>query len=296
MARSIYAEIGGKSPLLDRTNRQASALEQKLRSKDHDVRVFVCMRYWHPMSAEVAASVAEYSPDDVVLLPLYPQFSTTTTASSFKDWRRAAEKANIVATERAICCYPVNAGFIAAQTELIQEALAIAGKQGRPRVLFSAHGLPERIVARGDPYPWQVEQTTAAVVDALGIDDLDHVVCYQSRVGPLKWIGPDTEAELERAGRDGVPVVLAPISFVSEHSETLVELDITYRDLAARHGVNTYVRVPAVGTTEAFIEGLADLVNTSLNRQPSPKAIARPQDSNRFCPVMASGCPCPSSS
>lgn len=297
VARAIYRELGGGSPLLERTRQQAAALERRLgeRRPGSAVRVFVCMRYWHPMSAEAAADVAAFAPDDIVLLPLYPQFSTTTTASSVADWRRAARQAGVTAPSRAICCYPANPGFIAAQATLVRESYDAAAKEGRPRVLFSAHGLPERVVARGDPYVWQVEQTTAAVVEALAIADFDHVICYQSRVGPLKWIGPETERELERAGRDGVPVVLVPISFVSEHSETLVELDITYRDHALKHGVPLYVRVPAVGTAGAFIDGLADLVSEALDGGGSAEsgtALIRPPGGRRLCPAEMSGCAC----
>jgi ferrochelatase len=129
-------------------------------------------------------------------------------------------------------------------------------------VLFSAHGLPERVIKAGDPYQSQVEQTAKAIVDVIG--GLDWTVCYQSRVGPLKWIGPSTDAEIARAGADKVSVVLYPLSFVSEHSETLVELDIEYRHLAEKAGVSTYVRVPTVGTHPLFIAGLARLVRNAL--------------------------------
>ena len=152
-------------------------------------------------------------------------------------------------------------GFIAASAALVKDGLAKAG-EGPRRVLFSAHGMPERVVKAGDPYQQQVERTARAVVEALGIGDWS--VCYQSRVGPLKWIGPSTDAEIERAGRDKVGVVLYPLSFVSEHSETLVELDIEYRHLAKRAGVPTYIRVPTVGTHPLFIEGLARLVRDAL--------------------------------
>ncbi|MBK8909342.1 MAG: ferrochelatase [Rhodospirillales bacterium] len=297
LARAIYREIGGGSPLLERTRQQAAALERRLSEQNPGgvVRVFVCMRYWHPMSAEVASEVAAFAPDDIVLLPLYPQFSTTTTASSVADWQRAASDCGIGAETRAICCYPNNPGLIAAQAALVRNAYETARPSGRPRILFSAHGLPERVVARGDPYAWQVEQTVTAVVDALAIADLDHVICYQSRVGPLKWIGPDTERELEKAGRDGVPVVLVPISFVSEHSETLVELDITYRDHALLHGVDCYVRVPAVGVAGAFIDGLADLVGEALVERGgvgNNRLAISSSGGRRLCPPAMSGCAC----
>ncbi|MCW9039284.1 MAG: ferrochelatase [Rhodospirillales bacterium] len=268
VAAEIYEHLGGKSPLLELTRDQAQSLERELRDQG-EVRCFVCMRYWHPMSEEVAHEVEIFSPDRIVLLPLYPQYSTTTSESSIKDWRRAAKKAGLDVDTRTICCYPTEPGFVEAVSELVGAAYAEASKTGAPRILFSAHGLPKKVIARGDPYQWQVEQTAAAVMARLGdgFASADWSVCYQSRVGPLEWIGPATEDELTRAGADKVPVVLVPIAFVSEHSETLVELDIEYREEAHRLGVPAYHRVPAVGVRAAFIDGLAGLVRAALGRE-----------------------------
>ena len=256
-AREIYAQIGGGSPLLPLTRRQAAALEARLKADGLETRVFVAMRYWHPFGVETAREVAAFAPARVVLLPLYPQFSTTTTESSFKDWAQAAKIAGLDAPTGAVCCYPAEEGFVAALVELTAAALIDASRAGKPRVLFSAHGLPKRVIERGDPYQRQVEATAAAVAGKMGLDASDWIVCYQSRVGPLEWIGPATDDEIARAGADGVPVVVVPIAFVSEHSETLVELDIEYRHLAQRAGVPRYVRVPAVAEHPRFIEGLA---------------------------------------
>ena len=256
-AREIYARIGGASPILGQTEAQARALEAAL-GREHDWRGFVCMRYWHPMTDAVVRSVARFAPDRIVLLPLYPQFSTTTTASSFKAWH---DRARFEIATKTIESYPVEPGFIAASVDLVRQGLAEAG-DGPTRVLFSAHGLPERIVKAGDPYQSQVEQTAAAI--AAAFEGLDWSICYQSRVGPLKWIGPSTEEEIARAGTDKVAAVVYPLSFVSEHSETLVELDIEYRHLASQKGVPRYVRVPAVGTHPKFIKGLAGLVRDAL--------------------------------
>ena len=228
-ARDIYAKIGGSSPILGQTEAQARALEEALGQGDgrgHEWRGYVCMRYWHPMTEAVVRSVERFAPDRIVLLPLYPQFSTTTTASSFKAWN---DTATFKVPTTVVKDYPTEPGFIAASVELVKQGLAEAGA-GPRRVLFSAHGLPERIVKAGDPYQAQVEQTAEAIAQRL--EGVDWSVCYQSRVGPLKWIGPSTEAEIQRAGADKVGVVLYPLSFVSEHSETLVELDIDYRHLA----------------------------------------------------------------
>lgn len=285
VAKEIYAHLGGKSPLLDLTNAQARALEKSCADVG-EVRAFVCMRYWHPMSGETAREVAAFKPDRIVLLPLYPQFSTTTTGSSFKDWYRAAKNAGISAQTVAVCCFPEAAGWIGAQAALIQEKFAIASGERKPRLLFSAHGLPEKVIAAGDPYQWQVEQTAAAVVRELAIDGLDWQVCYQSRVGPLKWIGPSTDAEIERAGRDGIPLVVVPIAFVSEHSETLVELDIEYGELAHKAGVPVYERVPAVGTHPDFIASLADLVGRAV-RDDGPLIS---EAGERICPAACGRC------
>jgi ferrochelatase len=256
-ARGIYEKIGGGSPILGQTEAQARALEVAL-GPEHEWRGYVCMRYWHPMTEAVVRSVQRFAPDRIVLLPLYPQFSTTTTASSFNAWKTAF--ASQVATVE-IESYPTEPGFIRASIELVKQGLADAG-DGPKRVLFSAHGLPEKIIKRGDPYQSQVEQTAAAIGEHL--DGVDWSVCYQSRVGPLKWIGPSTEAEIRRAAPDGKGIVLYPLSFVSEHSETLVELDIEYRHLAEQAGVPKYVRVPTVGTHPQFIHGLANLVRAAL--------------------------------
>ena len=267
-AREIFARLGGASPLLANTEAQARALEAILGDRH---RCFVAMRYWHPTSSEAARAVAEWGPDEIVCLPLYPQFSTTTTASSLADWRRAAAQQKLNRSARSVCCYPTASGFIDAIAELIRPALATAGSQGKaPRLLLTAHGLPKRIVQAGDPYPGQVEMTARAVIATLARPGLDWQVCYQSRVGPLEWIGPATDAEIRRAGSESVPLVVAPISFVSEHSETLVELDIDYRHLAETSGVPAYYRVATVGTDPGFIAALADLVRSAGS--PSPRA------------------------
>lgn len=284
-AAKIYDELGGKSPILENTEAQAAALETAL-SGHGQVKVFTCMRYWHPMSDAVAKQVADYAPDHIILLPLYPQYSTTTTGSSFKDWHRAAAAAGLRTPTTAVCCYPTQRDFITAHAQLVQTYVNEAARFGKPRVLFSAHGLPEKIIKRGDPYQWQVEATTRAIVQSLGLEDA--VNCYQSRVGPMKWIGPSTEAELKRAAADKVPVVLVPIAFVSEHSETLVELDIEYAELAYSHGLDHYYRVPTLSVQAHFIAAMADLC---LKLQASVKPV--PATGARLCPGTLKQCPCP---
>ena len=260
-ATRIYAELGGASPILEETRAQAEALQGVL-DRRGEYRVFVAMRHWHPFSEAAARDVARYAPDRVRLLPLYPQFSTTTTASALDAWRRAARAAKIDAPTTAVCCYPTDEAFVSAQAETLAEATSrcvLASGGRKPRVLFSAHGLPRRIVDGGDPYQWQVERTAAAVAGKAAVEAGSWVVCYQSRVGPLRWIGPETAAEIERAGAEGLPVVVVPVTFVSEHSETLVELDVRYRRVAESAGVPAYERAAAVRTHPGFVEGLAAL-------------------------------------
>lgn len=266
VAAEIYHHLGGKSPLLEQTNQQTRALEAAL-IHDGEVKAFICMRYWHPMSQEVVQQVKAFNPDKIVLLPLYPQFSTTTTGSSLDDWLKSAKKAKLNKPTHTVCCYPTNSGFVAAIADELITRVDELGNNAR--VLFTAHGLPKKVVEGGDPYQYHVEQTVAAIVKRLGRKDLDWVICYQSRVGPLEWIGPATEDEIKRAGVDGKAIVMTPVAFVSEHSETLVELDIEYFEEAKRAGVPTYVRVPTVTDTPAFIEGLAILVRDALTKSES---------------------------
>ena len=266
-AQANYAMMGGGSPLLPGTRKQAEALEAVLNARlaGDEVRVFIAMRYWHPLTEETAADVAVFGPDEIVLLPLYPQFSTTTTESSLKAWNAAYAGSGV---SRAVCCYPSAAGWVEAQAEAIGAKLDEAG-EGPVRVLFSAHGIPEKLVTgKGDPYQEQVETTVAAVVAAIEArrGPIDHALCYQSRVGPMKWLGPSTPEAIETAGRDGVGVVITPIAFVSEHIETLVELDIEYGELAHEKGVSPYLRAAAVGVQPLFIDTLADAATGALSR------------------------------
>ena len=285
VAREIYARIGGRSPLLEQTEAQALALERELAAEG--ARVFVAMRYWHPMAPETASRVAEMKPDRIVLLPLYPQFSSSTTASSFDDWDRAAGEAGLDAPTHRICCYAEERGFIDTLVDLTRAGLAEIGGYRPPRVLFSAHGVPKKFVAAGDPYQDHVDRTVAAAVAGLGLDGLDHVTCYQSRVGRLEWLGPYTDDEIRRAGAEGVPLVVVPVAFVSEHSETLVELDMDYADLATECGVPEYIRVPTAGTDAAFVAGLARLARSALE---SGRPIASGRGT-RVCPSIFADCP-----
>jgi ferrochelatase len=208
------------------------------------------------MATETAAAVEAFAPDEVILLPLYPQFSTTTTASSLAAWAKAYRGSG---RPRAVCCYPVLGGIVSAHAARIEAAWAAAGRPAPVRLIFSAHGLPESVVAAGDPYAEQVRATAEAVAGALKTP-LGWTIAYQSRVGPMAWLGPSTLAAIEAAVAEGLGVIVSPIAFVSEHVETLVELDHDYRARAEALGCRAYVRAPALGVEQAFIDGLADAV------------------------------------
>jgi ferrochelatase len=288
IARQIYAQMNGGSPILKNTQDQANALEKILNeeSPEGEYRVFIAMRYWHPFADDTVKAVKAYAPDNVFLLPLYPQFSTTTSASSLKDWEAAAVGQAFRAETKMACCYPQEEGFIDALCEVTKQAYAKARTFGKPRILFSAHGLPEKIIKNGDPYQYQCKLTVDALRKKLAIDDLDSVLCFQSRVGPMKWISPATDDEVRRAGRDKVPVVVVPVAFVSDHSETLVELNIEYRHVAETHGVPHYGVVPTVGAAQAFIGGLKKIVLAGV----SQGGLCEAWGGKRICPSSFKGC------
>jgi ferrochelatase len=281
-ARANYAHMGGASPLLPETLRQAQALEGALRARAPDVeaKAFIAMRYWRPLAEETAKAVAAFAPHELVLLPLYPQFSATTTGSSLKAWAEAYRGPGHV---HDVCCYPELEGLIEAHAEKIRGTWAAAGRPENVRLLFSAHGLPQRSIDAGDPYQHQVERSCAAILKRLDWRG-EHRICYQSRVGPLKWLGPSTPEAILEACRDGMGVLLDPVAFVSEHVETLVELDRDYGELAHGAGCPAYLRVGAVGDHPAFIAGLAQLVEDALGR------IGR-APAGRPCDEAWAGCP-----
>jgi ferrochelatase len=287
-ATANYALLGGKSPLLGLTQEQAAGLEAAL--PEIEGKCFIAMRYWHPFSLEAARAVKAWGPDEVVLLPLYPQYSTTTTGSSLLAWRQAAARVGLAADTTTLCCYPVDPDFVAATAALVKagydRARAALDPAVNLRVLFSAHGLPEVIVKAGDPYQWQVEQTVAAVIAAWG-EAVDHTICYQSRATPQKWIDPSTDSEVERAAKDKTALLVVPIAFVSEHTETLVELDVEYRDLAVKLGVPGYFRVPTQNADAGFVAALAGLVRRARSSGPGLCSAS----GGRMCGAMHGACP-----
>jgi ferrochelatase len=280
-AGASYGYLGSASPLLANTRAQAQALERAL---GEGYKVFVCMRYWHPLTEEAVRDVKAYAPERVVLLPLYPQYSTTTTLSSFRAWRAEAAKQKLAAPASFICCYPQQKEFIEESAQRVRAAYDMAvAKHGKARILFSAHGLPESVIKAGDPYQWQCEESARAVAIAAGLEKADWRICYQSRVGRQKWIGPSTAEELRRAASDKTPLVIYPHAFVSEHVETLVEIDIEYRHLAELLGVPGFYKVDTAGTAAPFIEGLAALVRASHGG-------VRADGGGRICPKDFSAC------
>ncbi len=286
-ARKNYARMGGGSPILRETEAQAQALEAYINShtKGLETRVFIGMRYWHPFIEQTAADITAWRPDEIVLLPLYPQFSSTTTLTAVEAFKKAY-KGNAKVTE--VCCYSHNDHFIKAHTDLIRARLKTVKNREDYRLLFSAHGLPEKIVKQGDPYQVQVEATVARVMSLLDMP-VEHVICYQSRVGPLKWIGPSTDETIRQAGRDGKNVIVVPIAFVSEHIETLVELDIEYGHLAKEAGIADYIRIPALGVDENYIKALNDEVLKAVGSSEAVVGDHNCDACHSFCPKRRAG-------
>ena len=282
IAKNIYKEIGNKSPILELTRKQAESLEDSL-SKKGDYKCFVVMRCWHPRASDVIAKVKEYNPDEVILLPLYPQYSASTSGSSIKEWNDLCQKENYRVKTKTICCYPTENNFIESHSKLIRQAVDMLENKNF-KLLFSAHGLPENKIKKGDPYQWQVEQTVEGIMSKLSDKNLDYIISYQSRVGLLKWIGPSTDEAIIKYSKEKKGIIIVPVAFISEHSETLVELDIEYKKLAEKNGCSFYKRIPALGIEENFIKGLTELV---LRKETRGNFV-----SSVMCPNKYVKCPC----
>ena len=287
VAKKIYAELGGSSPILKLTKEQSEALEMKLNQtqKEDEYKCFIIMRCWNPRAKDVIKDVQLYSPDEIILMPLYPQYSAATSGSSIKEWKDVCKKNNYRVKTSTICCYPTDQNFINAHTkEIIKKIKDLKNF----KLIFSAHGLPEKNIKKGDPYQWQVEQSVKKIVESLNDENLDWILSYQSRVGPLKWIGPSTENIIIENSKIGKHIVLVPIAFVSEHSETLVELDIEYKEIADANGCKNYTRVPALGINEDFIRAISELIikknEYKINDNLYPPKIQ--------CPSNFKKCPC----
>jgi ferrochelatase len=282
IAKNIYQKIGNKSPILELTQDQAKSLEKNLSEKGN-YKCFVVMRCWYPRATEVIKKVKEYDPEEVILLPLYPQYSAATSGSSIKEWNDLCKKENYKVKTKTICCYPTESNFIESHTNLIKKTIEKL-ENNNFKLIFSAHGLPENKIKKGDPYQWQVEQTVQGIMDKLINENLDYIISYQSRVGPMKWIGPPTDEVIIKYSKEKKGIVLVPVAFVSEHSETLVELDIEYKKLAEENGCSFYKRVAALGTEENFIKGLTEIV---LKKETRGNFV-----SSLMCPNKYTKCPC----
>ena len=287
IAKAIYKEIGGSSPILKLTQDQANSLEQSLNTNEKGFiyKVFITMRCWHPRATETVNLVKDFDPSEIVLLPLYPQYSAATSGSSISEWKEIAKKNNLNTNTSIICCYPQDLKFVKAHSELIKKKI-----QGLDefKLIFSAHGLPEKNIKNGDPYQWQVEQSVSKIMEEINDDNIDYIISYQSKVGPLKWIGPSTEDVIVENSKKEKHLVIIPIAFVSEHSETLVELDIEYEKLARKNGCKKYIRIEALGINEYFIESLSDLI---LNKDNFKFKDNLYPPKNR-CPSNFTKCPC----
>lgn len=266
-ARHNYAAIGGKSPLLENTQKQARALETALRAHG-DYDVFVCMRYWHPLTESVVAELKQQGYAQVIFMPLYPQYSRTTTGSSVNEFNRACARQNYHPHTRLVREWYDNSDY---QQAIIESIQAEARKLPDPdpahiELLFSAHGLPKKLVERGDPYEQQIRATFESLADRLGWPHT--TLCYQSRVGPLEWLRPYTEDTIKLKAASGCRQMLVyPIAFVSDHSETLYELGIQYEKLAKETGITHYRVVPALNEHPLLIRALTDLVLHSGDHQ-----------------------------
>lgn len=262
-----YRQIGGGSPLRRITDAQAQALQAQLRAQGQEVNVYVGMRYWHPFTEEAIARIKRDGVDRLVILPLYPQFSISTSGSSFRLMQRLwQEDPKLEQIEHTVIpSWYKQPGYLQAMADLIAKELDRFPNPDAVHIFFSAHGVPRSYVEEaGDPYQQEIEDCTALIMQTLNRPNA-HTLAYQSRVGPVEWLQPYTEDAIKELGAKGVEdLVVVPISFVSEHIETLQEIDIEYREVAEHAGIHNFRRVPALDTHPVFIQAMADLVTNAL--------------------------------
>jgi len=263
--RHHYATIGGGSPIRRNTERQAQALEAELEARGFDARCFVAMRYWHPFTEEAVAALERAHCDEIVLLPLYPQYSSTTTGSSLNEWnRRFRGKGAPVHTVTKFYC---NQAYLDALVETIDRTFTRFEQPERAELIFSAHSVPIAVIERGDPYQRQIEETTALVMERGGWPNR-HRLCYQSKVGASRWLQPTLRGTLRQVAEQKIEeVCVVPISFVSDHVETLGEIDHEARELAVRLGIRQFEMTPGLNDSPAFICALAGLVLEAVGVQ-----------------------------
>jgi ferrochelatase len=252
-----YSAIGGGSPIRRFTEQQARALQLKLRNSGLDAHCFVAMRYWHPFTAEAIEQLRAAQCDELVLLPLYPQYSSTTTGSSLNEWRR------LFHSDLPVHCvepFYRNELYLDALADRVDEALARFPNPGRPEIVFSAHSVPVSVIERGDPYQRQIEETVELLMHR-GNWLNRHRLCYQSKVGASKWLQPSLHNTLRTLAKESVKeVCVVPISFVSDHVETLGEIEHEARAEAAALGIKQFEMTAGLNDSPKFIAALANLV------------------------------------
>ena len=264
-----YRAIGGGSPLLRITMEQAAALEKALAARGTDARVYVGMRYWKPFMEDAVAALRRDGVTDLIVLPLYPQFSISTSGSSLRLLEAMMDADPALAGRRhaVVSSWYWRRGYLDAMADLITKELDKFADPSIVEIFFSAHGVPVSYVLEGDPYQAEMEDCVRLIMDRVkerGYDN-GHSLAYQSRVGPVEWLTPYTDDRIRELGKDGTKAMLAvPVSFVSEHIETLEEIDVEYRELAEASGIDQWRRVPALNTDARFIGDLADLVLDKL--------------------------------
>jgi ferrochelatase len=264
--REHYDAIGGQSPIRKLTERQARKLEAAL-SHEYEIQCWTAMRYWRPFTTDAASAVQAASLDHLVLLPLYPHYSFATTVSSLKEWKRIYRSAPGQPEARLIEEFHTHPDYIQAMTDRINTTLTHFDHLEDVHLVFSAHGLPLSLIERGDPYQRHVEETVAAVLARGGWRNA-HTLCYQSRVGRQKWLEPSLHQTIEHLAHAGEKyLAIVPVSFVTEHIETLHEINIEAREEALAAGIKQFEMVPSVGESPRFIGALADLVRTAVNRR-----------------------------
>ncbi len=256
--RRYYEEIGGGSPIGALTEAQRGSLETALRGAGLNCKVYVAMRYWHPLARHAALDMKEDGVSRAVALPLYPQYCGATTGSSLKDLARWLRRAGCTFPVTEVRSYPDHPKYVAALTETVSRAIGEAGRDGA-FLLFSAHGVPQSLIDGGDPYRDETERTVAAVMQSF--PGIPHSLSWQSRAGRAVWLSPDTVDEVTRLAREGVrKLIVVPVSFVSDHIETLHELDIRLAAHAKEMGIQSFLRAPAMNDSPRFIDALKEIV------------------------------------
>jgi len=258
--KANYNLIGGGSPILKISGRQSEELEKLLEKNGHSINTYVGMRYWHPTIENALQQALADGVDELLALPMFPQYSKATTGSCFNEMQNVLKKVKLKIKVRYVENWHQNPMYIEALNGTVREGFSKIPENIRTRtnVLFSAHSLPKSFVDEGDPYVGQVEETVDAVKTSLVLTQTH--LAFQSRSGPVKWIEPDTKEAIKELAKKGVKsILMVPISFVSDHLETLYEMDILYKDLAEELGMSFY-RAPALNTNQKFVEALADIV------------------------------------